>query len=333
MFKFWSDTKKEAKEELSSDFGFRSWNDLSSDEKYLIWKYLEWDLFNKDEQSEVYEYGDRVCNYQFFGDDEKNLKFKRVVDSVNIINIKYKAKSYARNFLEDSSFNSACKDFFNIYSTQSENVVLEFLSIYSKLIILERSEKQPFRNEKESDDEYDKRKEQWRWIKFDKFADNLNEVFLQFGVEYYLTRNGFAPRQDNRVMKEIYEPVISHLSNNKWKEVNNLLSDSFDEYKKNTPQGYSNCVTNTVATIQAFLQILVNNNTGKGNIAQLIPEAQKKKMIPNDFFTLKIFENIESVLARERQQTSTAHPKKQYATKKNARTMLNLAMIFLQHCI
>jgi hypothetical protein len=33
----------------------------------------------------------------------------------------------------------------------------------------------------------------------------------------------------------------------------------------------------------------------------------------------------------ERQETGDPHPKKEYATERNAKLVLNLAMIFLQH--
>jgi len=334
MFKLWSEIKKEAKGELSPDFGFRDWKDLSSDDKYLMWKYLEWHFFKKDELRQDFSYGNRRCNHEFFGDyDEKDNKLTRVVNSIQIINLKYKAKSYARNFLEDSKFNSACHDFYEIFSTQSVNVVLELLSLYARLIILERNDREPRRNENESDNEFKKRTLEWRWEVFDRFSEDLNEVFIQFGVKYYLTRVSFVPRQDSKIMEEIYKPVLDYLSDNKWKEVNNLLEDSFSEYRKNTPQGYSNSVTNTISAIQAFLQILNNGKTGKGNISQLIIEAQKKGLIGNDSFTKQIFDNVESIFAKERQETSTAHPKKEYSTEKNALTMLNLAMIFFQHCI
>jgi len=96
----------------------------------------------------------------------------------------------------------------------------------------------------------------------------------------------------------------------KWKEVNKLLSDAFEEYRRNTPQGYSNSVTNIISSVQAFLQLIVNGKTGKGDISQLILEAQKKALIPNDAFTEQMFKTIESIWARERQQTGTPHPKK-----------------------
>ena len=335
-FKLWSELNPKAKKELKPDFGLRSWNSLSSDEKYKIWKYLEWYFFDKDIKTKYKGYYPlrKIHYYKFFGEPQENeKKKKRIYFSIADLNHKYKAKSYAKNFLEDNTLNSACHDFYEIFMNQDENVVMELLSLYSFLLISERAKETIHKKKGESEEEYNQRLENWRWEEFDKFRKDLNEVFTDFGINLYLTRQGFAPRQEEKIIKEIYEPVLNYLSHSKWTEVSKILSDAFDEYRKNTPQGYSNCVTNVISAIQAFLQIVVNGKTGKGEISKLIPIAQKKKLIPDDFFTQKIFDNLESVFARQRQETGIAHPKKQYANEKNARLMLNLAMVFLQHCI
>lgn len=336
-FKLWSELNPKAKEELKPDFGFRNWDALSDDEKYKIWKYLEFYFFDKDLRE---NYNHRYANsggyyYEFFGNDEEDEKVKRerIIYSMVVLNNKFKARSYAKNFLEDRSLNSACRDFYEIFMHQNENVVIELLSLYCKVLISERKKEKIYKIQNEDEKEYQQRLENWRWEDFDKFAQSLNEVFTDFGINLYLTRQGFMPRQEEKITEEIYEPVLSFLSHPKWKEVSKILSDSFDEYRKNTPQGYSNCVTNTVSAVQAFLQIIVNGKTGKREIAELIKDGQRKNLIPNDFFTQKIFNNIESIFARQRQETGIAHPKKEYATEKNARTILNLAMIFFQHCI
>jgi len=334
-FKLWSENRKDVKDELYPDFGFRSWDDLSSDDKYKIWKYLEWHFFKKDESHKEFNYGDRRCNYEFLGEYyETDRKLSRIVGSVQILNLLYKAKSYARNFLEDKKFNSACKDFYLIFSTQNENVVLELLSLYLKKIIIERSESEPDRNENESDEEFKKRTLEWRWKEFDGFAEDLNEVFLQFGIKYYLSRVGFAPRQDKKIMEEIYEPVLICLSDKKWEKVEEILSDAFFDYRKNTPQGYSGCVTKTISALQAFLQTLINGKIGGADgINNLVKQAQEKGFIPKDKFSSEIFKNIDAILMKERGKSGDAHPKLEYANEKNARLVLNLAMIFLQHCI
>lgn len=329
MFKLWSELNPKAKKQLKPDFGFRNWDALSEDEKYKVWKYLEFHFFDKDIRKR-YE-GDY---YEFYGEyPEKKQKQTRIYASIMALNYRYKAKSYAGNFLEDETLNSACYDFYEIFMKQNEHVVIELLSLYCKFLISERADKTVSRKEGEAKKEYQERLQNWRWEDFDKFSEDLNEVFTDFGINLYLTHQGFTPHQEEKIMKEIYEPVLGYLSHPKWKEVDRLLSDSFEEYRKNTPQGYSNCVTNTISAIQAFLQIVVNGKTGKGEISKLIPEAMGRKLIPEDFFTQRIFENMESIFARERQETGIAHPKKEYATEKNARLILNLTMVFLQHCI
>jgi hypothetical protein len=333
-FKLWSELNPKAKKELKPDFGLRNWDSLSNDEKYKIWKYLELYFFDKDIRTKYSFEGTKKSYYKFYGEyPENEKKKKRIYISIMVLNHRYKVKSYAKNFLENNTLNSACHDFYEIFTNQDENVVMELLSLYCKILISERAEETIYKKEGESKEEYNQRLENWRWEEFDKFRKDLNEVFTDFGINLYLTRQGFAPRQEEKIIKEIYEPVLNYLSHPKWMEVSKILSDAFDEYRKNTPQGYSNCVTNVISAIQAFLQIVVNGKTGKGEISKLIPTARKKKLIPDDSFTQKIFDNLESIFARQRQETSIAHPKKQYANEKNARLMLNLAMVFLQHCI
>lgn len=327
-FKLWSELNPKAKKELKPDFGFRNWNSLTEDEKYKIWKYLEIHFFNN-----KIKIGQKNNNYKFYSDGSEEAKKDGILFSIILLNRNYKAKSYAKNYLEDATLNSACHDFYDIFMKQDEHVVMELLSLYCKFLFLREQKKTISKSKDETKEDYQNKLQNYRWRYFDKFSRDLNEVFTDFGINLCLTRQGFIPRQEEKIIKEIYEPVLSYLSHPKWKEVSKLLSDGFDEYRKNTPQGYSNCITNTISAVQAFLQIVVNGKTGKDNISKLITEGQKRNLIPNDFFTKRIFKNIESIFAYERQETGISHPKKEYATEKNTRTILNLAMIFFQHCI
>jgi hypothetical protein len=147
-----------------------------------------------------------------------------------------------------------------------------------------------------------------------------------------LTPSGFVPRQEEKIAQDIYEPVLAILADQKWTKVSQHLSDAFADYQKNTPQGFSSCITKTVSAVQAYLQILVLGKTGKGSITELIKQAQTKNLIPQDLFTTIIFKNIESILMKARQEMGDAHPKNVYADDKNALLVLNLAMVFFQHC-
>jgi hypothetical protein len=185
----------------------------------------------------------------------------------------------------------------------------------------------------ESKGSFERRLQKAREQEFEEFARDLNEVFGQFGINVYLTRQGFMPSQEEKIIETIYRPVLSVLSDARWKEVNDLISFAFKEFEKKTPDGFSISITSTVAAVQAFLQLLVNGKSGKGDIGDLILIGQKTGKIPNDVFSQTIFKNINSILARERQQKGIAHPPQEIATEKNALVMLNIAMVFFQHCL
>jgi len=336
MFKFWSETNTDAKKSLKPDLGLRSWNDLSSEEKQKIWYYLDWYFFDAQIRKQYGIMGNVEKRfYEFYGEyREKEYKQNAIHESILYLNENYKAKSFARTYLKNPNLNTACDDFYNIFMNQEEFVVMELLSAYAKFLYeFTKNDDYIYKLKNETEEDFLQRKIKAEYKFFDKFSNRLNDVFLQFGIKYYLTRDGFMPRQDEKIIEEIYEPVLNYLSNPKWKKVNEILSDAFSDYVKNTPQGYSGCVTKTISSVEAFLQILVEGKIGGTKLSQLIPEAQKKDLIPNDIFTQTIFKNIDAVFARERKLTGDAHPKDKYATEKNARTILNLAMIFLQHCI
>ena len=308
MFKFWSATQTEAMRELHPDLGLRDWDSLATYEKDRIWHYLK----------------------NFFVSGDENL---RTFFAIYCLNENHKYRSYGKHFLHDQSPDSAKMDFEHIFRNESQHVLFELLSCFCRAILVERSDKTIWKSDSESDEEYKRSLNEWRYEDFDKFAERLNDVLEHFGVNVVLTRQSFIPRQDRRITKEVYEPVLQFLSNEKWKPVSRDLGDAFRDYQLKTVDGYSSCITHTISAIEAFLQIVLYGETGKGTLSFLIQEAQKKSLIPNDTFTGQIFRNIEAIFMRERKETGDAHPKKEYANERNAKTLLNLAMIFFQHCI
>lgn len=334
LFKLWSELDNDAYKNLKPDFGYRNWKILSRDEKNLIWKYLEGHFFNSAiKESWDPEFGQTIEYYEFPGPNSE-MREEVVTISIERIMQLYKTKNFARNFFTSRTSVAACFDFYNIFINEEQDAVYELISLYSKALISVR-EKNFFYTESDynSQSEFLLAKEKWQWEDFDLFAIDLNSIFGDFGIDLYLTRNGFIPKQEKLIIKEIYEPVIKSLGDPKWKKVNELLSDSFLKYRENTSHGYSTCVTHTVAAVEAFLQIVVKGKTGEGEFAGLISEGQKKGLIPNDMFTRDIFKTLISILMKERKETGDAHVKKLYATEKNAKMVLNLAVIFIQHCI
>lgn len=335
MFKLWSETNIEIKEQLKPDLWIRSWDFLNKVEKEKIWKYLEEYFFNKDKK--IYKrmespYWERIYNYEFSKTFNVISVSEIISHTIYSLNQKYKSKSYWINFLKNQTLLNACNDFYNIFMLEDENVVLELLSLYA-LILHDLSIKRVwwyYYDDKISPEENDKHKLNHKLEEFDDFSKRLNEVFNDFWLNIILTRQWFIPKQWEKIIEEIYKPTLDFLSDGKYKEVNRDLWDAFSDYHK---KDYSWTITKTISAIQAFLQISIKWEVWKWDIADLISEAIKKELIPNDIFTITIFKNINSIIMRERQETADAHPKKEYANEQNARLILNLSMIFMQHFI
>lgn len=331
-FKLWSQTKPDSINELKPDFGMRSWDDLTEEDKHIIWKHLEWFFFDKSKKTERNNrYGSKTF-YEFHGqyDSDREKLQERIIFSIVALNSKYKAKNFVPNFLEQVSLDNACFDFADIFMRRQGNVVLELLSLYCRIILSEREKKEPYQSEGESADEFKTRTKEWRFGELDAFSERLNEVFDDFGIDVILTRQGFIPKQEEKIVEEIIAPTLKALSDKKWGKVNEHLSDAFKAYRE---KNYSISITNTISAIQAFLQILVNGKVGSGDISKLIQQAIGKSLIPNDSFSQQVFKNIASVFAKERQTKGMAHPRIANPTESNARLILNLAMVFIQHSL
>lgn len=340
MFKLWSQTNLEAKKELKPDLGFRNWGAFSSDEKAKIWKYLQNYFFDKDKKKDFNNPKSDSAGYyyEFFGegeyenwrDQDEEAKRLRIIRVIIHLNSEYKSQSYARDYLETSSFNSACSDFYKIFSDQNENVVIELFSLYAKAIIVERAKENLDKKDAESNGDFDKRNSEWKWENFDKFAESLNDVFQHFGMNIYLTRQGFIPRQSEKITKNIYIPVLEALGSDEYNEVNEMLKKAFTNFQE---KNYDKVITNAINAIQAYLQLKIHNKIGNGNLKTLLTEAQKQKIIPSDKLVNDLYRNIESFLARIRQEKTDSHPSIEKATENDALFVLNLTMVVLQNFV
>lgn len=338
-FKLWSELNPEVKKSLSPDLGLRKWDLLSKDEKYRIWKYLEEYFFDVNPKYDQYDYFSAFSNgnksYFDYSGSNVSEKRNRINYAVSGMCYLHKLNNYAPEFLENGTHFNACKDFKSIFFDREGDAVIELLSLYCQKSLEERKGQGAYYVSKENRTkaQFQAEVKLYEQENFKAFAIDVNKVFADFCLNIYLTESGFIPRQEKRIISNIYEPVITCLADAKWKEVNNLLSDAFKKYRENTPQGYSTCVTHTVAAVEAVLQIIVKGKTGEGDFAGLVSEGQRRGIIPSDMFTKEMFRSIIAVLMRERKETGDAHVKQAYATEKNAKMVLNLAMVFIQHCL
>lgn len=315
-FKLWSQTDINIRENINPELGMRSWEELDNSDKNKIRLYLK--------------------NKNWF------VKSYFIYQVITQFNNKYKKQSFGEKTLihggphthydkiQNCCMDVSIEDFNKIFMNNNEDIVYELISVFALYKINHRSLQAAEDTEDESEK---KRLNNWAWKEFDKFKNDLNDIFEQFSINMVLTRNGLVFRQDSKITDDIYQPVLTYLSNTKWKAVNRDLGDAFTEFQKKSPNGYSACITHTVSALQAFMQIIVHGKTGKGKLEGLITQAIKESLIPDDSFSKRIFKDIESVLMEERQKTGNPHPKKEYANEKNAKLLLNLTMVFIQHCI
>ena len=327
----WSESNPSIKEILLPT-SVVDWYDLSDGEKKRMWRYLESFLFNPEPNKRKASFNAISCNYEFHGKDiyENDHLVKTVAISIDVLNDLYKKKSFARNYLEDKTYNSACEDFYNIFLNQPKDIVFELVTIFSR-IMSSRDKERTWKKQGESEKDFEKRCEEERWRRFDIFSSNINEVFEQFGINYKLTRIGLTPADEPVIIEKIYEPALKKLSNKKWAEVNRDLKDAFKDL--GDKKDGSGAITHTLSALQGFLQILVNGKTGKGDTSKLIEEAFTKKLIPEDDFSKNIIKGMNSFWAKERQAKGDPHPKKVYATKNEAKLVISLVMVFIDHVL
>jgi len=317
-FKRISETNPSIFKVLRPDLGLRSWSDFTQEERELIWRHLQWFFFDPTiKYGYTGSFGSTDDQYTFVGNERRRRELSlRIMHSVQLLNAKFKYLSPARAFLASQTLLNACSDFYKIFTSFRDNIGLELISCYIEAIFTFYEGDIELATEN-----------------FNEFADVFNETLSHFGLEYTLTKNGFLPKVDNIIFEEIYYPVMESLASIKWKPVNELFTESFAEYRRKTPEGYSTCLTKTISTLQAFLQILVENKIGDGDLAELLKKARKNGLIPEDIFTTDILNIFKSHLMHQRRLKSDAHPAEADATASDARLAIHIVLVFINHCM
>lgn len=299
----WSDVNLSSKTVLNPNLDIKGWDELNTDKKELIWQHLRnknW--FDSDEITHKAVFD--------FAEDHKAGNYCHHLHSHGGPHYYDSRNGMTIGFRMDCCNAPAQMDVNRIFIREKQDVVYELISYYAEVL-----KNVVYNNQ------------------YSKFVNCFNDLSDQFGLNIILTDNGLVLRQDPKISDEIYEPVLNYLADKKWESVNRDLKDAFADYLKNTPEGYSSCITHAISGLQAFLQIIVNGDTGKGQISDLLKIALTKNLIPDDSFSEKIFKDIVSILMTERQTKGDSHPKNEYASEKIARLVLNLIMIFMQHTI
>lgn len=212
-FKLWSLTNPKAIQNIDPHLGMREWNDLTKEEKILIWRYFS--------------------NGNWF-----DISFE-VFLTVFRLNHKYKKQSYGRTLLEHGGPHwnirdgACCKsnaltDFRLIFMTENQDVVFELLSIF----VLSNLNESALKNLDEAMDEVEKKEIiNKAYERVDEFVSLFNDIFEQFSINVMLTRRGIILRQEDAIINAIYTPVLSFLSDPKWQAINRDLEDAFAKFQ------------------------------------------------------------------------------------------------------
>lgn len=305
---------------IQPSLALRGWDDLSESEKQIALQELEnngWlDSYCK-EILETIEY----LNYVFL----------RQCPGKHLHGIKPKHDHYRGGYGNESErMQAALTDFQHIFlQEESAAMVFRMLSKFVSCYI----DGYDYRRATESTDEGERKKLiDEAFEKFDRLENCLNHIFEQFAVNQVVTRNGFVPRQDEKITDEIYIPTLKILADPKWKSVSVDLAKMFEDYRE---ENYPEVITKAHSAVQRFLQILVGEEgkNSKGEVSKLFKKAKDEGAIPINRFTEPIINVIQGFIPSERATNSTAKPALKDTTSSDALLMMNVVMVLLQHCL
>ena len=166
---------------------------------------------------------------------------------------------------------------------------------------------------------------------FDLFAAALNYVLRQFAVDQQVTRNGFIPVQDKTIAEQVYIPVLASLPDPKFASVNKDLAGMFDDYRD---RNYHEVITKAHSAVQRFLQIPAGEEgkNARGELKDLFKAGKEKGVISTSRFGESLIKTLETYFPSERATNSTAKPALRDATPRDAKLMMDLVLVFMQHC-
>ena len=308
-FLLYGENDPKVQERIQETLPWRSWDALSREEKEIALQELK--------------------NYDILSNENA------ILEAIFFLNKKFLRKLYGRRLHSCPKRNviilreEATYDFHEIFLTQKSDVVLFMLSVFAEKFINQEN----IRQAEKSDNDKDREKYiKWAFAKFDNLQIHLNHIFNQFYINQVLTRNGFIPRQDEKVLDQIYIPTIKCLSDPKWSLVNSDLENMFQDYRNGD---YQETITKAHSVIHRFLQISLNkeHKNSKGELGKLFQEAKREDIISDNIFVVGIINTIQSFISSERATGSTAKPASKNVTPSDALLVMNTVMIFLQYCL
>ncbi|BBO66100.1 hypothetical protein DSCA_00300 [Desulfosarcina alkanivorans] len=314
-FRLYGENDPQVEEKLQPNLELRGWLDLDKTEKANALQYMintGW----------IEKYSKEILGTISY----LNEHYLRICPGKNLHKIPPERGNRRGSGNEYKRIDAAIIDFKQILLSEnsSEELVYLMLSKFAENYIDEYhyriTEKAEIEEERDSNI-----REAFR--QFDRLSNCLNHIFDQFSLNVIITRIGLIPRQDIKITKNIYTPVLNILSDPKWKSLNGDLSIMFSNYRE---QNYPEVITMAHRSVQRFLQILVGEEgkSGKGEMKKLFATVKTQELIPINRFTEPLIKFFQGFIVSERATKSTAKPTEIIATSSDALLIMNLVMVF-----
>lgn len=319
-FRRYTVTNLEAGVRIQPELGLRGWDDLTESDKKTVLDQLVrqgWIDSASDNALSAVEY--------------LNRNFMRVLPGKRVhatVPGQSRVSMYGR---DHDLLRAAYLDFGQILLTASGDLVMEMLSRFAEGLI-DRFEYQSA--ERTTDSSEREKHLNNAFQKFDRFAASLNHMFEQFGIDQVVHRTGFAPRQDDVIVENLYKPTLALLADVKWKNVSNDLGEMFAAYRSGN---FPEVITRAHSATQRFFQILAGSDegkNGKGELKELVGILKKQGVLPSqDRFVEPVATAILRFLPAERAANSTAKPSMRDATNSEALLVMNTVLVLMQFCL
>src|SRR3989338_1454991 len=194
---------------IQPQLALRNWVNLSDEEKQIAFQQLKNSGWVESYSTEILQ----TIEYL-------NNAFLRQCPGKHLHAVQPQRDHYRGGYGNESErMKAAITDFQHIFLREkSDAMVFRMLSKFAESHI----DHYNYRRANETQDDVERKKLlDEAFNKFDRLANCLSPIFEQFAVNQLVTRNGFVPRQDDKITKEVYTPTLSILVDPKWKSINN----------------------------------------------------------------------------------------------------------------
>jgi len=304
-FRIYGEGSKEIQEKINPKLELREWNQLTKDEKQTAYKFFWNHHFQRPAQATI---------------KYLNTEYLSVAPGANLLDAVY----YRRDEL-----GAASQDFQRIFLNENQDLVFAMLAKFVDYFI-NHDELNLLEGRDIGRDEFNRRLDQV-FYSADIHIKSLNHIFEKFAVNQVFSREGLFPRQDQKIIEEIYQPTLKVLSDPKWKSVNTHLVKMFNDYRD---KNYDDIASEAYNSVYAFLKVVnkIDGGNSKGEFAALFKEASNS--IDQTESVKRFLSHISSFISDARSNQGSAKPTVENQiplSSSESLLIMNEVMILLQY--